>query len=90
MTGARLETIRARLDAAFSPTALTIRDDSARHAGHPGARGGAGHYAIKIEADAFRGLRSIARHRLVYDALADMLPDEIHALSIDATAPGER
>lgn len=90
MTAARLERIRARLDAAFSPSALAIRDDSARHAGHPGAQGGAGHYAIKIEADAFRGLRSVARHRLVYDALADMLPDEIHALSIDAIAPGER
>jgi len=90
VTAARLERIRARLDAAFSPSALAIRDDSALHAGHPGAQGGAGHYAIKIEADAFRGLRSVARHRLVYDALADMLPDEIHALSIDAIAPGER
>lgn len=87
MTGDRVARIRERLERAFSPQSLEIRDDSALHAGHAGARDGAGHYAVTIRAEAFRGVRRVEGHRLVYAALADLMPKEIHALSIDAAAP---
>lgn len=90
MTQGRLDRMQARLESKFAPCAVAIRDDSALHAGHAGAQGGAGHYAVTIEAEAFRGRSRLERHRLVYDTLADMIPHEIHALSIDAMAPGER
>lgn len=86
----RIDRMQALLESRFAPCSVTIRDDSALHAGHAGARGGAGHYAVQIEAEAFRGHNRIERHRLVYDTLADMIPHEIHALSIDARAPDER
>jgi BolA protein len=90
MTPARAARIRAKLQSSFQPTSLEVRDDSALHAGHAGARDGAGHYTVSIRAETFRGLRRLERHRLVYQALADMIPAEIHALSIDAAAPGDR
>lgn len=89
MTQDRLTRMREILEARFQPTSLTIRDDSALHAGHAGAQGGAGHYALRIESEAFRGRRQIDRHRLVYDALAPLMPDQIHALSIQALTPGD-
>lgn len=89
MSQARIDQIRSRLESALTPMSLDIRDDSAMHAGHAGARGGAGHYTVFIRAGAFSGLRRLQRHRLVYDAVADMMPGEIHALSINATAPDE-
>lgn len=78
--------IRALLEARFSPQALEIRDDSAAHAGHPGARQG-GHYHVHIVAPAFSGLPLVRRHRLVQDALAPLYATAIHALSLDARAP---
>jgi BolA family transcriptional regulator, general stress-responsive regulator len=81
--------MRELLHAALSPESLDIRDDSALHAGHAGARDGAGHYAVKIVAAAFSGQPMIKRHRLIYESVASMMPQEIHALSIDARAPGE-
>lgn len=89
MTQDRLTRMREILEARFQPTSLTIRDDSALHAGHAGAQGGAGHYAVRIESEVFRGRGRIDRHRLVYDALESLMPDQIHALSIEALAPGE-
>jgi BolA protein len=89
MNQVRIDQIRSRLESALNPMSLDIRDDSAMHAGHAGARGGAGHYTVFIRADAFHGVRRLQRHRLVYDAVADMMPGEIHALSINATAPDE-
>lgn len=89
MNLARIDQIRSRLESALNPMSLDIRDDSAMHAGHAGAQGGAGHYTVFIRAGAFQGLRRLQRHRLVYDAVADMMPGEIHALSINATAPDE-
>lgn len=85
----RTDRIRALLEAALDPTRLEIRDDGAAHAGHAGASGGAGHYKVGIESPAFAGLQTLRRHRLVYEALSGMMPTEIHALSIDARAPGE-
>jgi BolA protein len=90
MTTTRLVRIRERLQQAFRPEVLEVRDDSALHAGHAGARDGAGHYAVTLRADAFRGRGRIECHRLVYEALADMMSTEIHALSIDAAASGQR
>ena len=73
----------------FAPARVVVRDDSARHAGHPGARGGAGHFAVRIESDAFTGRDRLQRHRMVYEGLADMLPADIHALNIEAISPDE-
>lgn len=74
--------------ATLSPLTLEIRDDSHRHAGHAGAREG-GHYAVTIVAECFRGLSTVARHRLVYDAVGDLQNAGIHALAITARAPEE-
>ena len=88
--GFRVGRIRTLLVAEFSPLHLDVIDDSARHAGHAGASGGAGHFRVRILSERFRGLPVLARHRLVYETLRDLIPDEIHALSIEADAPGER
>lgn len=74
---------------AFTPVRVEVFDDSAAHAGHAGAREGGGHYRVTIVAGAFAGLPRVARHRLVYDALRDWMPREIHALAIDAKSPDE-
>jgi BolA protein len=83
----RPERIRALLTAAFAPTELEVIDDSHHHAGHAGAAGGAGHFRVRLRSESLRGLGVLARHRRVYDALAAMIPTDIHALSIDAAAP---
>ncbi|AJP57763.1 BolA family protein [Pandoraea vervacti] len=80
--------IEARLTAALSPLELALVNDSARHAGHAGAASG-GHYNVRIVSAAFTGRNRVARHRLVYDALADLMQNGIHALAIVALAPGE-
>lgn len=85
----RVQRIRELLQAAFSPLALEITDDSHKHAGHAGAAGGAGHYTVVVVSGAFAGLPPLARHRKVYAALAPMMPAQIHALSITARTPDE-
>jgi BolA protein len=85
----RIERIRARLLEALAPVQLELGDDSALHAGHPGAASGGGHYRVKIVSDRFEGLKLVMRHRLVYDAVDDMMHSEIHALAITALAPSE-
>lgn len=77
------------LESAFAPLRVAVEDDSARHAGHAGARRGAGHFIVRIESHAFTGRSRLERHRLVYQALADMMPGEIHALNIDARSPDD-
>jgi BolA protein len=89
MPRARTERIRERLQQKLQPEQLGIIDESAKHTGHAGAAGGGGHYVIRITAAAFRDKTPLQRHRLVYDALDDMMHDEIHALSIQAMAPEE-
>ncbi|HPR05584.1 MAG TPA: BolA family protein [Denitromonas sp.] len=84
-----LEQIEARLTAALAPASLHIDDDSAQHAGHAGARDGGGHYRVDIVSAAFAGKNTMARHRLIYAALGDLMPRAIHALSIRASAPEE-
>jgi BolA protein len=80
--------IESRLRAELAPLSLSIRDDSADHAGHAGAREG-GHFHVAVLSHRFTGLQRLARHRLVYHALSDLMQRGIHALSIDARAPGE-
>lgn len=83
------EIIESRLRVALSPTELQVWDDSDAHKGHAGAAKGGGHFEVLITSDRFSGLRPIARHRLVYDALGDLMRSRIHALSINAKTPEE-
>ena len=85
----RVERIRRLLTQALAPVSLEVHDDSHRHAGHAGARGGQGHFRVDIVSAAFAGKLPLARHRLVYAALGDMMQTDIHALAIRAKAPGE-
>lgn len=85
----RVELIKERLNAAFSPLYLDVVDESHKHAGHAGARSGGGHFAVTVVADAFVGKGLLARHRMVYDALGEAMRTEIHALSLKALAPEE-
>ena len=85
----RVARIRAALEAAFAPSSLDVVDDSARHAGHAGARDGRGHFNVDIVSDRFAGQAPLARHRAVYAALGEMMATDIHALSIQARTPGE-
>ena len=71
------------------PTNIQIIDDSAKHAGHEGAKSGGGHYQLRIVSSAFTGQTTVSRHRMIYDALGDMMRQQIHALSITAQAPEE-
>ncbi|WP_300451171.1 BolA family protein [Accumulibacter sp.] len=84
-----LEAVVRRRLALLSPTRLELIDDSARHAGHAGARGGGGHYRLLIVAPAFAGQAHLARHRAVNEALGDLIPGRIHALSIKAMSSEE-
>ena len=83
MSEATIAKMRERL-AALAPSRVEIGDDSALHAGHAGARDGGGHYRLTIVASAFAGKNTLQRHRIVYDALGDMMQKEIHALAIKA------
>jgi len=80
--------VQARLAEVLAPIELEVRDDSAAHAGHAGAREGS-HLSVRIVSERFTGLTRLARHRLVYDSLSTLMPQGIHALAIDARAPGE-
>lgn len=83
-----MERMRSRL-AVLAPQSLQIEDDSARHAGHAGAASGGGHYNLWMTSPRFEGRTRVERHRLVYDALADLMQREIHALAMVLLAPGE-
>ncbi|MES2048392.1 MAG: BolA family protein [Pseudomonadota bacterium] len=85
----RIKSIQTRLEETFHPILSQLQDDSAAHAGHAGAASGAGHFSLKIVCEKFEGLNRISRHRLVYDAVGDMMHTEIHALVIVALAPSE-
>ena len=82
--------IRAKLGAALQPERLEIVDESARHAGHAGARpGGETHFRVEIVSAAFEGQAPLARQRRVYAILADELREGVHALSLSTLTPGE-
>lgn len=75
---------------AFAPSALSIMDDSAKHAGHSGARaGGESHFTLTIESKEFIGKSHVERHRMIYTVLRPLLDDGLHALAIEAKATGE-
>ena len=80
--------IEAELRAALQPLALEVVDDSHLHAGHAGAREGR-HFTVRVTSERFAGLSRVARHRLIYDALQLLIPRGIHALAIEARAPGD-
>ena len=80
--------IEAELNAALQPASLEVQDDSHLHAGHAGAREGR-HFSVTVTSGRFQGLSRVERHRLVYDALQALMPRGIHALAIDARAPGD-
>ncbi len=84
MNDERVTKIEAILNESFSPTHLLVKDQSHLHAGHAGARDGRGHYEVQIVSEAFAGLRPLARHRLVYDALGRLMETDIHAVQIRA------
>jgi BolA protein len=84
---ARAQRLRERLEERFAPSVLAIEDESHLHAGHAGAAGGQSHFRIRIVAEAFRDHSPVARHRLVYAAVDDLLKTDIHALAIEASAP---
>jgi BolA protein len=84
----RMALMRERLTAALAPEQLEIIDDSAKHIGHAGARGG-GHFTVHIVAQAFAAKPLLERHRMIYDLLRDMMHTEIHAVSIQARSPDE-
>ena len=88
MTTERVGRIRAALEKELAPTRLEIIDDSAKHAGHAGAREG-GHFQLRLTSAAFRGKTSIQRHRLVFAAVGALMKTDIHALNIDARTPEE-
>ena len=82
--------IQAKLTAGLDPIALTIEDESHRHAGHAGARaGGETHYRIKVASARFSGKGRVERHRMVYALLADEIAAGVHALALQTSAPGE-
>jgi BolA protein len=80
--------MRARL-AALDPLQLEIIDESHKHAGHAGARDGGGHYVVHIVSAQFAGKSTVARHRMIYSAMGELMKREIHALTLQALAPNE-
>lgn len=85
----RIAAIRTKLTAALTPEDLVIEDEGHLHVGHEGARDGRGHFRVLIVADAFRGTPQLARHRMVYAALGDLMRTDIHALAIEAYSSDE-
>jgi BolA protein len=88
MSSTKVEQLRLALERELAPQSLEIIDDSAKHAGHAGAREG-GHFRVMLVATAFKGRSQLERHRLVYAAVAPLMGQGVHALSIDARAPEE-
>lgn len=88
MNADRVERIREALTA-LQPVRLDIRDDSAKHAGHAGARDGRGHFSVSIVSAAFDGLSPIQRHKRVYAAMGTLMDTDVHALAIAAKTPAE-
>ncbi len=85
----RVSLIRQRLTEALQPTEVEVTDESRLHAGHAGARDGRGHFRVRIVAERFDGLRALQRHRLVYEAVGDLMQTDIHALAVTALTPAE-
>jgi len=89
MLSDREQAIWLCLTKGLAPTQMTLDDESHLHAGHAGAASGGGHYRLRLVSRRFEGCSRVARHRLVYDCLADLMHSDIHALAINAVAPSE-
>ncbi|MBA2655180.1 MAG: BolA family transcriptional regulator [Gammaproteobacteria bacterium] len=85
MNETRITWIREKLSIALSPSLLNIQDDSHKHAGHEGAKGGAGHFSLEIASPLFEKKSLIECHRMIYEVLDEAIPAEIHALKIKIT-----
>ena len=85
----RLAEIHTRLESALSPETLQVEDEGHMHIGHEGAKDGRGHFRVLVVSDQFQGKNLIARHRLIYQAMGDLMQTDIHALAIDAYTPDE-
>ncbi|MGH8106442.1 MAG: BolA family protein [Arenimonas sp.] len=85
----RVEKIRSAIKVALHPDRLEIVDQSHRHAGHAGAKDGRGHFDVLIVSDAFKGKQPLARHRMVFAAVGNLMETDIHALSIKALSTDE-
>jgi BolA family transcriptional regulator, general stress-responsive regulator len=88
MAEATLDRIRDLLGP-LQPLELQMEDESDRHAGHPGALSGGGHFRLRVVSPRFSGLSRLQRHRLVYDCLDSMMPVQIHALALTLLSPDE-
>jgi BolA protein len=89
MSNDRVSMIRVRLEAAFAPQILEIIDDSHRHAGHAGAADGRGHFKVRIVSERFHRLDRLQRHRMVYEALGNLMKTDIHAVQVTALTPDQ-
>jgi BolA family transcriptional regulator, general stress-responsive regulator len=87
LAASRAQRLRERLQNRFAPVQLNVEDESHLHEGHAGAAGGQSHFRVRIVSETFRGISSVARHRLVYAAVDDLLKSDIHALAIEALPP---
>lgn len=85
----RIDKIEKRLTDALAPVSLQIIDDSHEHAGHGGYHEGGSHFSVSVVSQRFHNLDTLSRHRVIYEALGDMMKQEIHALKISAFAPDE-
>ena len=85
----RMAHMKALLASSLAPLECEVEDESALHSGHAGAASGGGHYRLRLVSSRFEGQPRLARHRLVYDALHDMMQNDIHALAITALTPAE-
>ncbi len=89
MSNDREQRIREAIKSSFAPSQLVIKDQSHLHAGHAGALDGKGHFELVIVSEQFAGASRLQRHRMVYDALSQLLQTDIHALRINALTAAE-
>lgn len=85
----RAHAIRERITAALAPSEAEVVDESHLHEGHAGARDGRGHFRVRVVSARFSGLTPLQRHRLVYEAVGDLMQTDIHALSVSALTAKE-
>lgn len=78
----RIEHIKQKLNEALNPTHLNVIDNSYQHVGHAGAQSGAGHFTVEIASEQFQDCSKVKCHQMIYAAVGDMIPTEIHALQI--------
>jgi len=88
-TQQRLDEIEKRLQEAMQPTRLEVIDEGHKHVGHAGAKDGRGHFRVLIRSAKFAGLSTVQQHRLVYQAMGELMQSDIHALAIEAGTPEE-